>query len=173
MNPTAGPPNDPLRESLAAQAAQLVAALRSEREPARPAPKPEPNGGTRVRVLAATLAATLLLVGVYLIATGRWFRGPAEIPPDLIGVWRTGAPSYADRPFQVTDSTLVLHTGGSDSTVNAITGVRSRRAAEGAEYTIEYQVEGEAFLFSFTLTGGADPVIRFKNQPHMEWRKQP
>lgn len=166
-------PSKPVRDSLAAQAAQLVAALHSGEAPATPKPRRPSNGGTRVRVLAATLAAALLLAGVYLAVAGDWFRGPVQVPPELIGVWRTTAPSHADRPFQVTDSTLILHIGGTDSTVNPITAVRARRQAERAEYTIEYLSEGEAYLFSFTLTRGVEPVIRFRNQPGMEWRKLP
>jgi len=173
MTASPGLPPKPVRDSLAAQAAQLVAALRSGERPATPKPGRPSNGGTRVRVLAVTLAAALLLAAVYLAVTGDWFRGPAQVPSELIGVWRTTAPSHADRPFQITDSTLILHRGGTDSTVNPVTSVRTRRQAESAQYTIEYLSEGEAYLFSFTLTPGPEPVIRFRNQPGMEWRKQP
>jgi hypothetical protein len=159
-------------DALAAQAARLLAALRSEHEPAKPKPRPD-NGGTRLRVLLGTLTAVLVLGAVWMVATGRWLRSPGTVPPELVGVWRTTVPSHADRPFEITDSTLVLHTGGSDSTVSPIIDVRSRRAPDGVEYTVEYSVEGESYLFSFTLTAGPDQAIRFRNQPRLVWHKQP
>jgi hypothetical protein len=173
MSETPNPSYKPRRESLAAQAAKLVAALQSTEGPPTPprAVRP-PNGGARVRILAITLAAAVVVALVYFIG-GHWHTRSTAMPPELIGQWRTTAPSHADRPFQFTDSTLVLHTGGTDSTVNRITDVRSKRTASGTGYTIEYMSEGEAYLFSFTLTPGPEPVIRFTNQPAMEWRKQP
>jgi hypothetical protein len=124
-------------------------------------------------VLAATLAAILVVAAVWMVATGRWLRSPGRVPPELIGTWRTTEPSHADRPFQITDSTLVLHTGGTDSTVSRITDVQSRRAPDGVEYTIEYSVDAESYLFSFTLTQGPDQAMRFRNQPRLVWHKQP
>jgi hypothetical protein len=173
MSETPSPSQKPRRESLAAQAAQLVAAMQSTQGPPKPggAVRP-PNGGVRVRILAITLAAALVVALVYFIG-GHWHMRSTAMPPELIGLWRTTAPSHADRPFQFTDSTLVLHTGGTDSTVNRITDVRSKQTASGTDYTIEYVSEGDAYLFSFTLTPGPEPVIRFTNQPAMEWRKQP
>jgi hypothetical protein len=168
------PRQEPRRDTLAAQAARLVAALQSENQSPKPKPGPRPNnGGTRVRLLTATLAGILVLGAVWMIATGRWLRSPGKIPPELIGTWSTTEPSHADRPFRITDSTLVLHRGGSDSLVSAITDVRSRRAADGVEYTIQYSVEGESYLFSFTLMGGPDRAIQFRNQPRLVWHKQP
>lgn len=174
MSVSSDPPQEPRRDMLAAQAARLVAALQQESQQPTPEPRPHSNnGGTRVRVLAATLAAILVAGAVWMVASGRWFRSPGKMPPELVGTWRTTAPSHADRPFQITDSTLILHTGGTDSTVNAIKDVKSQAAPDGVEYTIEYLVDGKSFLFSFTLTADPDQAIRFRNQPRLVWHKQP
>lgn len=170
MSPDAGSPLPPRSGSgpLESQAAELIAQLAAGKAPAQPGRSQRPAG--RARLLAYVFAAVALSAGAYLLVTFDRPSRNTSVPAELIGLWRTMAPSHADRPFEITDTSLVFHIGGSDSTVHPIADIR--RDASG--YTIDYLVSGAVYSLSFSFIGGqAGQVIQFRNQPRLAFRKQP
>jgi hypothetical protein len=112
------------------------------------------------------VAVGLVLLGIRLLPENR------TVPDELLGVWRTEAPSHADRPFGITDTTLIFHTGPADSVVYPILRVRQAEGEGTTLYTFDYEVEGARFELAFYYRTRPDASIQFRNQPQLEWRKQ-
>lgn len=122
-----------------------------------------------MKVLASIFAA-VVLVGLVLVALSL-VPPNKEVPPELLGVWATQAESHADRVFTITDSTLVFQTGETDSVIFPIVEVIRNDTDSGAEYVIKHDVDGSVADFAFYYMETPEPVIQFKNQRNMDWRK--
>lgn len=117
-------------------------------------------------VFAAVALVGLVLVGLSLVPPNR------EIPPELLGVWATEAESHADRVFTITDSTVIFQTGETDSVIYPVVEVIRNDTDSGAEYVIRHDVEGDVAEFAFYYMEAPEPVIQFKNQRNMDWRRE-
>ncbi|MFQ5897231.1 MAG: hypothetical protein ACE5JN_03200 [Candidatus Methylomirabilia bacterium] len=120
------------------------------------------------------MKSSRIIVAVAILTTlsGCQFGQHTTVPDDLIGVWKTSAPKYADRFFEITKDTIIFGTGNGNTTVHPIWKIETARDSYDTLYTISYvALEGEVYNFSFyhALTGGG--VIRFKNQKQMTWTK--
>jgi hypothetical protein len=176
------PGNDPKQPHgsnharLSEQAAELVAAMKSGQSgptagrSTGPRKQSAPPGGMRVKALVIifgiVVAAGLVLLGI------RFLPVDKTIPDELVGVWRTEAPSHADRPFEVTKTNLIFHTGAADSVIYPVLRVRRVEGEGTTLYTIDYEVEGARFEFAFYYRVSPEESIQFRNQPQLEWRKQ-
>ena len=116
-------------------------------------------------VFGVVLVVGLVLVGLSLMPPDR------EIPPELLGVWATEAESHADRVFTITDSTLVFQTGEADSVIFPVVEVIRKDTDSGAEYVIKHDVDGDVADFAFYYMEMPEPLIQFKYQRNMDWRK--
>ncbi len=91
----------------------------------------------------------------------------ATVPHDLIGVWETTEPAYADRFFEIKTDEIVFGTGDQKFGVYPISKIKVEKDREerGTLHTIWYRdVEGQEYKFSFYHDPANQGTIRFKNQ---------
>jgi hypothetical protein len=96
-------------------------------------------------------------------------------PEDLIGVWKTSAPQYEDRFFEMKKDEIIFGTGPGTFDSHVINKVEMGkvRGEEGKLYTIYYKnQEGVEDKFSFYYNPGKGGAIRFKNQEKIVWTKE-
>jgi hypothetical protein len=97
------------------------------------------------------------------------------VPQELIGVWVTKDPNYADRPFEIKKNTVIFEQGLGylDFDVYPIAGVKKTDLENQTLYIIYYTISsGKRFEFSFYFSAAKGGEIRFKNQPEMVWTKK-
>jgi hypothetical protein len=97
------------------------------------------------------------------------------VPEDLIGVWETTAPTYADRFFEIKTNEVIFGTGEEKFDTYPITKIRIEKDHEEqkALYIIFYKnMEGGEYKFSFYYDPANQGTIRFKNQKEMVWTKK-
>lgn len=112
--------------------------------------------------------AVAILAG--LIGCGR--ERTKTVPDELVGVWKTAAPKYADRFLELTRTTISFGTGGQDFYTRTIVAVEKRRQDDNTLYTVFYvDSEGE-YKFSFHYEPVSGGVIRYKNQKSIAWTRQ-
>ncbi|NIM49204.1 MAG: hypothetical protein GTN62_04590 [Gemmatimonadales bacterium] len=155
---------------LRAKAAEVLAAMNQPDPGSRPPRRgSSADGRTRITVLGAVFA---VIAVVAVVAYGiRFLPKDKTIPDELVGVWHTTDPRYADRPFEITKDILIFHQGGTDSTVHEILEVKRDEGVRETLYTINYDNEEAVYEFAFYYSAVPEGVIRFKNQRHMEWRR--
>ena len=123
------------------------------------------------QIVLAVAAAVIVIGGPITWTT--WLR-TAEIPEGAVGLWRTIAPSYADRAFRITKTTLTFHVSPQDSTFHPIVRVRETEYVEEqgtTQYTVFYTHYRDEYEFTFLYREDPDTTIRFINQKEMAWRK--
>ena len=170
-------PPEPSKAALGKKAADLIAEMRQQPSGGAPAPPgtsrdTSRSSNRRQRVLGYSLAGMLAFVAVYVVVTSGLFSKNMPIPDELVGVWRTSTPSHAHRTLEITKSTIIFQTGDADYAVHPITSVRAVESENAILYTVDYTSLDEVFEFSFYYTATPEPVIRFKNRRHMEWKKE-
>ncbi len=97
------------------------------------------------------------------------------LPLDLVGVWTTSAPAYANRTMEIAKDALVFQVGEgeTDYQIHPITQVRHRgRVEDGSLYKIRYGDEEAPLELAFYYEPGPEPRIRFQNQTELVWRLQ-
>lgn len=128
--------------------------------------------GVSMRTESATRRLPVILCVIMLaaVACGGWRDD--GIPTGLLGTWRTDAPSYRDRGFTITPSTLTLYTGPRDSTVHAVVRTELDDGA-GPAYTLVYDDNGQELRFSLVEgpEDGTGRWLHFPNQPTIGWRR--
>lgn len=136
----------------------------------RPMVAPRP-ARSRVKALATALGLALALAGAWtLLPHGG--RGDKIMPDELLGVWTTTAPAYADRAMEIKPTTLIFHTGGGSSSVHPVRRVvRVERGGGSALYTVEYGNAGAVETLSFQYVRAHRPAIRLRNQRFV-WRQE-
>ncbi len=110
----------------------------------------------------------------FVLFFGLQCSGKKAIPEELIGVWKTQATEYADRPFEIKKDYVIFGTGEGKSDIYPIINVVIGKApeAEGTLFTILYKnVTGQEYKFSFYHDSANRGTIRFKNQKQMVWKK--
>jgi hypothetical protein len=95
----------------------------------------------------------------------------AEMPRELVGVWKTQDPKYADRFFEIGLVSISFGTGGATEYTGFIREVDSVWDNGEAWYTITYTVNGEENTLSFSYAPTAGNTIRFRNQDKIVWSK--
>ncbi len=96
------------------------------------------------------------------------------VPTEILGVWKTSAPTYENGSFELTEDHIVFRNTGPPQYESVNTIVRMERVAEGQDllYTVHYEnTQGEEYLFSFYHYPTKGGTIRLKNQSGIEWRR--
>jgi hypothetical protein len=97
------------------------------------------------------------------------------VPENLIGVWGTSNPTYADRTFEITKNEVIFQTGEQTFDTYSIKSIEMEKVHRGEDdlYTINYEnKEGLKYQFSFYYNPAGQGVIRYKNQMQMAWTKE-
>jgi len=116
----------------------------------------------------------LYALGVILIAAAHFLTGCSrntDVPPELIGVWKTEAPKYADRylAFDEYYVTLGLGAGGEESYL--IHNIESRKQDAGTSYTFYYEdKDGEEWTLVFYYEPTNGGLIILNNSSNV-WKK--
>ena len=123
------------------------------------------------------MKSKILLVAVAVLTSmaGLQCQEKAAVPEQLIGVWQTTDPKYADHPFEIKKDTLIFEQGLGyfDFDVFPIVDIEKSDADGQSLYIIHYLIPaGRKFEFSFYYLPEGGGTIRFKNQPQMKWTKR-
>ncbi|MEE9231251.1 MAG: hypothetical protein V3U86_11155 [Acidobacteriota bacterium] len=95
------------------------------------------------------------------------------VPADLIGVWRTGAPQYADTFLQFTTNGVTLRKDEYTYDSYAIVNIENVSEDSRTLYTISYEdLDGGEYKLSFYYDPANGGLIRFKNQEHLIWARE-
>jgi hypothetical protein len=114
----------------------------------------------------------ICLVGLTAFQCG----GKATVPEDLIGVWETTSPAYADRPFEITTREIIFGIGEDKFNAYRITKMKIEKDLKEQRplYTICYKnTAGQIYKFPFYYDPTNQGTIRFKNHREMVWTKKP
>jgi hypothetical protein len=100
--------------------------------------------------------------------------GKGTVPEDLIGVWETTSPSYADRPFEITAGEVIFGIGEGKFDAYPIAKIKTEKdPAQKTLYIIYYKnMGGKEYKFSFYYDPANRGKIQFKNQQEMVWTKR-
>ncbi len=95
------------------------------------------------------------------------------VPANLLGVWKTSEPRYANRFFKLTKDAITFGTGGDNVDRYPIASIERTRDEEGLLYNIHYlNREGQQYAFSIYYDSTNHGVIRFKNQKRFTWTRE-
>ena len=119
----------------------------------------------------AVLGLVVLVSGVFAAVSGGNAGASMPIPDPFVGIWKTTAPKYAGRFFQITKDIVVFSIGDGQTDMHPITNVEFLREKGRSLYTISYlSAEGAEHEFPFYYDHADDGLIRFKNQQEMVWK---
>ena len=91
---------------------------------------------TRVGILLATW---FVVLGAGLTVSGSGPENAVALPADLLGVWRTVAPKYADSFLEISKRQLTFGTDDAHRSASPIDRVTLRADRRGSRYTIWYR----------------------------------
>jgi hypothetical protein len=95
------------------------------------------------------------------------------IPDDLLGVWKTSEPKYADRFFELKKDAIIIATGENNTDTYSVASIEQAHDEEGLLYKIHYlNLEGQQILFSIYYAPTNHGVIRLANQKHFTWTRE-
>jgi hypothetical protein len=122
----------------------------------------------RLVILGAVLG--LLLIYPVAQAVRHALTGRSTVPAELIGLWVTAAPEYADRGLEFTPTSVLLHTDETHFTVHPVH--RVTRSVQGlfVTYHVEYEQADGVTGMDFRLVPGEHPLIQLSHQPYV-WRR--
>ncbi len=114
-----------------------------------------------------------LVAAVLLVGCGSQSR---SIPDDLVGVWRTTTPTYADRSIEFTRTTITFGTGNGGSYTRTVVAVEKSEEQGEVLYTVSYRdpgdAEGRRSTFAFYYDPANAGAIRWNHRPEMVWTKE-
>ncbi len=94
------------------------------------------------------------------------------IPEPVRGVWVTDEGRYQGRGFQLDKDVVMFAIGRGKVTVHRLQAIDTTRTDDTTLFELRYRLgTGHVYAFDFYYHDGPDPVIRFKHQPEIEWRK--
>jgi hypothetical protein len=102
-----------------------------------------------------------------------WQHWPKSrnVPDELVGVWKSSDPQYADRSFEIGLVSISFGTGEGRSHTGFIEKVDGASDGGGTVYTISYKEDGVKNQFSFYYSEQKGKTIVFRNQPSIAWTK--
>ena len=113
-----------------------------------------------------------VLVTVLMLLLGCQSRKPTAVPDELVGVWKTLNAQYADRSFEITQTSIIFSTGDGQIDFYPIAAAEQAREGEALLYTILYLNEArQEYRFTFYFEPSNGGVIRWKNKRDIEWAK--
>ena len=140
---------------------------RKSRRPAEQAAPRRP----RVRHLVM-LFGLVAVSGVFAAMFGGRSESSAIMPGSLLGVWKTPAPKYAGRFFEISSDIVVFATGDGETAVHPIASVEMVPEGQQRLYTVWYWSDemGEADRLAFRFYyDTVRELITFKNQEEIIW----
>lgn len=96
-------------------------------------------------------------------------------PNELVGIWKTSAPKYADRFFKLDQDTITIGQGGDAFEIYVIKKIHVKKIPEERSilYTIYYENEEvDAYKFAFYYSPENGGSIRLQYQKNIIWKKQ-
>jgi hypothetical protein len=117
----------------------------------------------------------LLLFVTFALVFAVQCQKQSAVPEELIGVWVTKDPKYANHPFEIKKDTIIFEQGLGylDFDVYPIAGMKKTESEGQILYLIYYTLpSGKKFEFSFYYSAVNGGEIRFKHQPEMLWTKK-
>lgn len=129
----------------------------------------QPKPRSRLRTLVTLWGVLLALAGMWWLY--REWSGDRTLPAELLGVWRTTAPDYADRVLEITPATIVVRRAGRGISMYRVRRVRRDERGGSMDFTIEYPGEdGGREVLTVHLVQSQRPAIRLGHQ-HFVWRR--
>src|SRR5580704_16558626 len=107
--------------------------------------------------------------GIFLVCQ-HWPK-PANIPAELMGVWRTSDPNYAGRSIEIDLVSVNFGAGDGRSSTRFVEKIDGVSDGGGTVYTISYVTEGVENQCSFYYSEQKGKTIVFRNQPGIPWSK--
>ena len=126
--------------------------------------------GKTLKIILALVA----LVIVTKIAMDFWGGTPqVAIPDALYGKWTTTEPSYVDRYFELSQSTVTFGRGDNGAAVYTVDHIHGVQEDDQIFYVVTFKDDegteySQAILFSDNDKNG----LMFKNQKEVVWHKQ-
>lgn len=94
-----------------------------------------------------------------------------NVPGELIGIWKTAAPKYADRHLTFEQDYVTLGQGAAGESSYIIRNIESRKADSGKAYKFHYEdSEGEEWILEFYYEPSNDGLIILNNSDNV-WKK--
>ncbi len=93
------------------------------------------------------------------------------VPQHLIGVWKTSAPTFADRSLEFSENVLAFGIGNEDAVSHFIGKIESVTLEDNRiEYTFHYKdSEEEKWMLILTYSPDSGGVIQLKNRTEI-WK---
>lgn len=114
---------------------------------------------------------SVMALGLLLALVGCGPESSKTVPEDLIGVWKTSVPKYADTFIELTRTTITFGAGEKGTHLRSVVKVTKVQEEGGLLYTIFYtDPDGQEYTFAFYYDS-ADGVLRWKNQRTIAWMK--
>lgn len=155
-------PEDSLAHSLYTEVIEQYEAEAKERLKA----KLKPKKWTRLRVLS------VLSVVLVLLWSAQWLiPAPNDLPNEVVGMWRTTSPVYADRFIQIGQITISFGVGNAKVASGFIKEVEIIPEATRTLYNITYLQNGEKLKISFYHVTGRGTLL-LKNQQGIVWKRE-
>jgi hypothetical protein len=115
------------------------------------------------------IAIALALLAAF-IGCGR--ERTKTVPDELVGIWKSSAPKYADTFIELTKTTITFGAGEAGSHVRSVVGVEKAREEGNALYTVFYvDAQGVEYKLAFYYEPGNGGVMRWKNQQSIAWTR--
>jgi len=94
-----------------------------------------------------------------------------DVPGELIGIWKTGTPSHADRHLAFDKHYLTLGLGAGGEVSYIIKNIKARKQDSGTAYTFYYvDSEGEEWTLAFYYEPANGGLIILNNSNNV-WKK--
>ena len=123
----------------------------------------------------STVKAVVGIVGVLVLVVAwlSWKAPDLRVPEYLLGEWHTTEAQHADRYFEITPVSVSFTTGDGNGYTGFIKDVKKTQEGPKTLYTVIYEVDGarNEVSFYYEPKSATEMVIRFKNQPKVEWKK--
>jgi hypothetical protein len=121
----------------------------------------------RRRLVMLGVVLGLLLIYPVAQAVRHALTGRSTVPAELIGMWVTAAPAYADRGLEFTTTSVLLHTDETHFTVHPVVRVTRTPRDLFVMYHVEYQQVDGVTGMDFRLVPGAHPLIQLTHLPYV------
>lgn len=122
------------------------------------------------KIMKTAKIVMLLIIVVFML--GCHYGGTNEVPPELMGSWKSSNPRYADRLLRFTAGEIHFGIGKGLVDKYVITKVKtSEMGHQTTKYVIHYQNQDEDdSVFSFTYNSAHSGSIMIAHQEGI-WRK--
>ena len=94
-----------------------------------------------------------------------------DVPPQLLGKWRTADEKYANLYLEISKTQLIFPTVEGVADNYAIQGVEATAAAGATLYTVHLRRDAHDFEIGFFYDENNGGQIKFRNQLRIVWSK--